>query len=90
MLAGVLAVVSFFTPRTFRVERSVLIQATPEKAYALVADLKAWKDWGGWFEPESGLGVTYLPVTTGVGAEAERESKLEGNGQAMIPEAPTK
>ncbi len=87
VLAVVLVVVSFFTPRTFRVERSVVIQARPEKVYALVAELKAWKDWGVWYERDPAMAVTYSPATTGVGAWTEWKSKSEGNGKATITEA---
>jgi hypothetical protein len=87
VLAVVIVVVSFFTPRTFRVERSIVIQARPEKIYALVAELKSWKDWGVWYERDPAMVVTYSPVTTGVGAWTEWRSKSEGNGKATITEA---
>ncbi|MBC7367952.1 MAG: SRPBCC family protein [Undibacterium sp.] len=91
-LALVLVVVSFFMPRTFRVERPVVIKAKPEAVYALVAELKAWKDWGVWYERDPAMVIAYSPATTGAGAWTEWQSKSQGSGKATIKEiaAPTR
>lgn len=85
-LVLVLVVVAFFMPRTFRVERSVVIRAKPEAVYAIAADLKAWKDWGVWYERDPAMSITYSPATTGVGAWTEWKSSSQGNGKATLTE----
>lgn len=87
VLVLVLVVLSFFMPQTFRVERTVVIQAKSEKIYALVAELRSWKDWGVWYERDPAMVIAYSPVTTGVGAWTEWQSKSQGSGKATITEA---
>ncbi len=91
-LVLVLVVGSFFMPKTFRVEWAVVIKARPEAVFALVAELKAWKDWGVWYERDPAMVIAYSPVTTGVGAWTEWQSKSQGSGKATITEvvAPTR
>jgi uncharacterized protein YndB with AHSA1/START domain len=57
-------------PDSFRVERSLQINAPPEKVFALVNSLSAWRGWSPWEKkdpamqraltgPESGVGSAY-------------------------------
>ncbi len=84
MLVLALAVVSFFMPKTYRVERAVLIRAKPEAVFPLLADLKQWAKWGVWHERDPAMTFSYSPVTTGVGAFSDWKSKTEGDGKATV------
>ena len=79
-----LVVVSFFMPKTYRVERAVVIQAKPEAVFPLLADLKQWPKWGVWHERDPAMTIAYSPVTTGVGAFSDWQSKTQGNGKATV------
>jgi hypothetical protein len=83
-LAGLvllLVVAAFFLPRTYRVERTVVVQAKPEAVFAQFGDLRAWKNWGAWQERDPAMKLTHSEKTTGVGAWSAWESKTEGNGR---------
>lgn len=84
VLVLVLVVVAFFLPRTYRIERTIVIKAQPEVVFAQFGDLKAWKNWGSWHEKDPAMKLSYSAKTTGVGAWSAWESKSEGNGKMTI------
>ena len=91
LLVLVLILVGFVLPRSYRVERSVVINARPDAILAEVADLRAWKNWGAWQERDPQMKLSYSGKTTGVGAWSSWESAKEGNGKMTITEvAPAK
>lgn len=87
MLVLLLVLVAFFLPRDFRVERSIVIKASPDRVFAFVGDLKNWAKWGVWYSRDPAMVMTYSPATTGVGAWSAWESKTQGNGKATITES---
>jgi uncharacterized protein YndB with AHSA1/START domain len=78
------AAVSFFFPKTYRVERSTVINARPDVVFGQLGDLKAWKNWTAWHDRDPAMTLTYSEKTTGVGAWSAWESKSEGNGKMTI------
>src|SRR5215213_6154830 len=85
---GVLAVLillavvaAFFFPRTYRVERGIVINARPELVFPLIGDLTAWKSWSAWHERDPAMKLSYSSPPTGVGAWSAWESKKEGSGK---------
>src|SRR4051794_30354482 len=86
-----LVLVAFALPRTYRFERSVVMNARTDAIHAQVADLRAWKTWGAWQERDPGMKLSYSEKPTGVGAWSAWESQKEGNGKMTITEqTPTK
>lgn len=81
VLVLALVVAAFFFPQTYRVQRSVVVKAAPEKVFAQFGDLKAWKNWTAWHERDPQMKLSYSPETTGPGAWSAWESKTEGNGK---------
>lgn len=61
-------VTGFLLPSSYALERSILIQATPEQIHQLVGDLQRWPEWTPWEEMDPSVETTYGPITTGVGA----------------------
>ena len=86
VLVLLLVLVAFVLPRQYRVERVLVINAKPETVLALVADLRAWKNWGAWQERDPQMKLSYSAQPTGVGAWSAWESKMEGNGKMTIIE----
>lgn len=84
MLVLLLVVVAFFLPGTYRIERSIVINAKAETVFPLFGDLRRWKEWGAWQERDPGMKTTFGEKTTGVGAWSAWESKSEGNGKMTI------
>lgn len=79
-----LVAIAFILPKTYRVERSIVIQAPAAKIYPRLADLREWKTWGVWFERDPEIKNSYSADQLVVGAWSAWESKKEGNGKATI------
>lgn len=84
VLVLLLVLVAFLFPRTYQIERSLVIKAKPEAVFAQFADLRAWKNWGAWQERDPGMKMTYSPKSDAVGSWSAWESKSEGNGKMTI------
>lgn len=54
-------------PDKAHVERQSVINATPEKVFAVVSDLRQSKDWSPWFGLDPSMKVTYEGAGPGVG-----------------------
>jgi hypothetical protein len=80
----VLLGIGLFLPGRYRVERSVEIAASRESVFGKVADLRAWRQWGIWYERDPGMTVSYSPATTEVGAWSEWKSRTQGDGRMTI------
>jgi len=67
-LLAVLAVVIATRPGQFRVERSAVVAAPPERVYARIADLHAWEGWSPWAKLDPKMKTTYGGPDGQVGA----------------------
>lgn len=72
-------------PNTFRVERSVTINASPEKVATLINDFHQWDRWSPWAKLDPGMKTIYSGSQMGPGAvyEWEGNSKV-GKGRMEI------
>ena len=79
-------------PDQFRVERSLRIEAPPERVYALIEDLKGFNTWNPYVRKDPAMKQRYGDVTRGPGAFYAWESKEVGVGSMKITEvqAPTR
>jgi uncharacterized protein YndB with AHSA1/START domain len=73
-------------PDSFRVERSTLIQAPPEKIHPLIADLKAFNRWNPYEKKDPAIKGQYSAITAGPGARYGWESQEVGVGSMEIIE----
>ena len=64
-------------PDTFRVERSVEIQAAPGKVFPLINDFHNWPAWSPWEKLDPAMKETHGGAAAGVGASYA----WEGNGK---------
>jgi hypothetical protein len=55
-------------PNTFRVQRSLRIQAAPDKVYALIADFHTWSVWSPYENRDPAMQRTYSGAASGKGA----------------------
>ncbi|PTL79546.1 SRPBCC family protein [Vitiosangium sp. GDMCC 1.1324] len=84
-LVLVLVAVGLFLPRQWRVQRSVVINATPQQIYPLVNELPAWQSWAVWtkaMDPE--VKHEYGPTVSGVGAWWSWNGPKMGHGKMTI------
>jgi uncharacterized protein YndB with AHSA1/START domain len=64
-------------PDTFRIQRSAVIAAPPEKIFAVINDHHQWGAWSPWEKPDPAMKRTYSGAASGKGAIYE----WDGNNQ---------
>ena len=80
-------------PNSFRIERSALIKAPPEKIFTHINDFRLWEPWSPWEKLDPALTRTYSGAPSGVGAVYEwKGNRQVGSGRMQIVEstAPSK
>ena len=82
-----LLVYASMRPNTFRMERSTVIKATPEKVFGIIQDFKQWTGWSPWENIDAELKRTYSGTPSGVGTIYEWLGKKTGQGRMEITEA---
>ncbi|UAA40535.1 SRPBCC family protein [Paraneptunicella aestuarii] len=75
---------SFLISPAFKVERSLEINASPDKVFSYIVDLKQWKKWGVWYERDPKMQMTYSGPDNQVGMKSEWVSEKEGSGYMEI------
>lgn len=80
----VLAAIGFVLPRTYKVERTAVINAPTEVIFDQVNDLQKTAAWSPWKDPDMKVG--YGAITAGKGASSSWESKKMGTGSQTITE----
>jgi hypothetical protein len=90
-IAAVLAFVVIFAatrPDTFRVQRSVTINAAPEKIFPLVDDFHNWPGWAPQDKEDPSMKRTYSGAAFGTGTVSDWESSgSAGKGRMSIIES---
>ena len=75
-------------PDTFRIERSSVINAPPEKVFALINDFQQWRGWSPWENKDPAMKRTYSGPQSGQGAAyAWDGNKNVGSGRMEILDA---
>lgn len=90
LLAVILAVLAFAAtrPDSFRIERSVSIQAPPEKVFALIDDFHQWEAWSPWEKIDPQVRRSYSGAARGPGAVYAWQGNQDiGAGRMEITQA---
>ena len=90
LIVVVVAAIGFAAsqPDTFRVSRSIVIQAPPETIAAQVNDFRAWRAWSPFEQRDPDLQRAYSGAASGVGAVyAYKGDEQVGAGRMEILEA---
>jgi len=75
-------------PDSFRVERSVVIKAPPERIYGHIADFRGWSAWSPWEKRDPALKRQFDGPASGRGAAYVWEGNQDaGSGRMEITEA---
>ena len=80
-LAVLLGLISFALPRTYRVERSIDINAPMIAIYPRIYNPKDWALWSVWNRRDPGMAMTYSGEPAGRGAKWAWQSTSEGSGK---------
>ena len=83
LLAAAVVLYASRKPDTFETTRSVLIDATPERIFPLIAHPKAFNSWNPFLE-DPGVKGRYSGPETGPGARYTFESRRSGSGYSEI------
>jgi uncharacterized protein YndB with AHSA1/START domain len=88
---ALLLIVAATRPDSFRVERSLRMQAPPERLFGLINDLKQFNTWNPYEKKDAAIKGRYGPVTQGSGASYAWEGDKVGIGSMTITttQAPT-
>jgi hypothetical protein len=86
-LVAVLAVIGLLLPRTYKMERSVVIHAPAEIAFDQVNDLKKNENWSPWKAADPTVQINYGSTTVGKGAMSSWTSQKSGEGTMTIVES---
>jgi len=85
---ALLVVVILMQPATFHIERSMMMAAPPEAAFAQVNDFHAWSAWSPWEKLDPNLKRSYDGPPAGVGAKyAWVGNKEVGEGRMTIEQS---
>ena len=78
VVVAVILIIAATKPDTFRVERSISINAPADKIFNLINDLHAWATWSPYDKLDPAMKKTFSGSNNGVGAEYA----WEGNNKA--------
>jgi hypothetical protein len=88
VLIAVLAVVVYFQPDEYAVERSAVIPASPAVVFPMVNDFHRWNDWSPWDKIDPQMKRTYSEPAAGKGAKYSWVGNNEvGEGDMTITES---
>jgi uncharacterized protein YndB with AHSA1/START domain len=87
LLALVVIGVGFALPSAYKVERSLVVDAPPERIYPLVASPRRWPQWSIWTRRDPAMAIEYFGPESGKGAGWRWNSKTEGRGEMILVEA---
>jgi uncharacterized membrane protein len=77
---------SFLLPPDYRVERSIVIDAPPERIHVWVSDLSRWPLWVAWHDEDPEIRITLGGTARGVGA-TQSWSGERGSGRMTVTES---
>lgn len=86
LIAIALIAIAYVLPRNVAVERSIAINAAPEKIFPYINTQKNGEQWSPWLSRDPEIKLTYSGPDAGVGSKMEWASdhKGVGNGSAII------
>lgn len=87
VFVAVVLIIAARKPDTFRIERSIDIQARPDRIFALIDDFHNWSQWAPQDREDPSIQRTFSGPANGVGAESEWTSEgRAGAGRMAIAE----
>jgi uncharacterized protein YndB with AHSA1/START domain len=77
-------VAGIFLSSRYAVQRSIVIEASPNRVYNLIVEPRQWEKWSVWNRRDPNMKITYKGPPFGMGAKWEWLSKSEGSGSMEI------
>jgi uncharacterized protein YndB with AHSA1/START domain len=92
VLIALLAAVGLVLPDSAHVERSTVIEAPPDKVFAVVNNLRRFNEWSPWFDLDPDARYTFSGPESGVGSRVDWSSDVPsvgaGSQEIVASEAP--
>jgi len=86
-IVAVLILVSFLLPKTFKVERTININADPDVIYGLTSNFQQWHLWTPWTkEMDSTVTFEMTGPASQVGTSWKWDGEVMGNGEMILSE----
>ncbi len=91
LLALLIIIGSFFIPSTFKYSYTGKINATPDKVFEQINELRNWQNWSYWNRMDTAMQVTYSTPSEGKDAYYSwtSENKDVGSGKLTIVKSVT-
>ncbi len=86
LLGGLLVIGGWLLNPVYRVERSLVIAASPELVYRHLDSSEGWRRWGVWFHRDPQLELQRSGAEQGAGAAWSWRSASQGNGSMRLTE----
>lgn len=89
VVGGIAALLGFAATKSdsFRIQRSISINAPPERIYPLIHDFHRWREWSPWEKIDADLQRSYSGPPSGTGAVYEWAGKKAGAGRMEITDS---
>jgi effector-binding domain-containing protein len=89
LLIIMIVAIGLFLPAKIHVERSIVVNTSPEVPFSLINDLSKFNDWSPWYKKDTNAVYTNSEIKTGVGAWISWKSEHPdvGNGKLSITES---
>lgn len=81
---------AYFKPNSFRIERSLTVNAAPETIHAHLADFHKWMAWSPWEGMDADMQRSYSGAASGIGAAYAWVGKKAGSGDMLITKSDPK
>jgi hypothetical protein len=83
----VILIVAASKPNAFRMERSAVVKAPPEKILPFMTDFRRWRAWSPWEKLDADLKRDFGGADSGKGATYAWQGRKAGSGRMEIMEA---
>lgn len=83
-LVGIGIILGLVGPKTYKVERSTVISASPDAVWPYVSSLKKANDWSPFVRQDTAMMIEYTGDEGTVGSTSKWESKKMGKGEQTI------
>lgn len=87
LITVIFLVAPLFMPTTFKVQKEVVIAASPEVVFEQINTFKKWENWSPWLQRDSTITNTYTGTENGVGSKMTWKSNKSGEGWMEITES---
>ncbi len=83
-LVALAAIVGFFMPSKYELERSLTMKAAPANIYEQIVTMKNWEKWSPWLKMDPTMKLTYNDIPSGKGASYSWNAEKMGEGSLTI------